>query len=137
MSAESIRSFIQRAPWWAQPLIGLVLAAIVIVLSPLIILVAVGWCVWYGTFGEMPVDECIPYDDMRNDPEYQAFMNEVAATCDADDCPCDSCLAGGICDGPSLQAKSWHDSNAEEANLTNQLRKHGDFAGGISDQLAK
>lgn len=107
MSAESIRSFIQRAPWWAQPLIGLVLASIVIVLLPLIILVAVGWCVWIATFGEMPVDECIPYDDMRNDPEYQAFMFEVAATCSADDRPCDSCLAGGICDGPSRLDPLW------------------------------
>lgn len=40
-------------------------------------------------------------EDQRDDPEYQAFALEVAETCSADDRPCDSCLAGGICDGPS------------------------------------
>lgn len=38
-----------------------------------------------------------PYDS----PEYQGYVAKVAETCDADDKPCDSCLAGGMCDGPS------------------------------------
>jgi len=33
--------------------------------------------------------------------DYQRFQAEMAKTCGADDAPCASCLAGGICDGPS------------------------------------
>ncbi len=33
--------------------------------------------------------------------EYQFFIAEMAKTCEADNGPCDSCLAGGSCDGPT------------------------------------
>lgn len=40
------------------------------------------------------------FDDPYDSPEYQQFVAKVAETCEADDKPCDSCLAGGVCDGP-------------------------------------
>ena len=57
MSAESIRAFVQRAPWWLQPIIGLIIAALVIALLPLIILAAVGYCVWFATFGTPTISD--------------------------------------------------------------------------------
>ena len=40
-------------------------------------------------------------EDPFQSEDYQRFVAEVSKGCSADDCPCDSCLAGGICDGPS------------------------------------
>jgi hypothetical protein len=41
-----------------------------------------------------------PIEDERDTPEYHAFVEECAkhCTCDEEMRPCDSCLAGGICD---------------------------------------
>jgi len=39
--------------------------------------------------------------DPYESEDYQRFVVTVAETCKADDAPCDSCLAGGICDGPN------------------------------------
>ena len=41
----------------------------------------------------------MPYEDMRDDPEYQKFEQEMAKSCQSDLPPCDGCLAGGMCDG--------------------------------------
>lgn len=38
--------------------------------------------------------------DPHDTPEYDAYVEKCAATCDATDRPCGACLAGGICDGP-------------------------------------
>lgn len=43
---------------------------------------------------------CDRYKDPLDDPEYQRFLAETANTCHAEDPPCDSCCAGGVCDGP-------------------------------------
>lgn len=43
----------------------------------------------------------LAFEDPYDSPEYQEYVAKVAETCDADDKPCDSCLAGGMCDGPS------------------------------------
>lgn len=45
----------------------------------------------------IPKEEEDPYQS----EDYQRFVAEVAETCQAHDAPCDSCLAGGICDGPN------------------------------------
>jgi len=42
----------------------------------------------------------MPYEDMRDDPEYQKFEQDMAKNCQSDMPPCDGCLAGGMCDGP-------------------------------------
>ena len=36
--------------------------------------------------------------DFIDDPEYQAFLDDLALQCDAEDAPCETCLAGGVCD---------------------------------------
>ncbi len=33
--------------------------------------------------------------------DYQRYVAKVAETCESPNCPCDACLAGGICDGPT------------------------------------
>lgn len=48
--------------------------------------------------------------------EYQQFMAQVAKTCDADDGPCDSCLAGAPCDGPPRLDPLW-DSGLDDDEL--------------------
>lgn len=40
-------------------------------------------------------------EDPYESEDYQRFVAQVAETCQAPDSPCDSCLAGGICDGPN------------------------------------
>jgi hypothetical protein len=53
----------------------------------------------------------LPGSEISEDPyqseEYQRFMDDVAKTCHAEDSPCDSCLAGAPCDGPSRLDPLW------------------------------
>jgi hypothetical protein len=62
----------------------------------------------------------VPGSEIEEDPykseDYQRFMTEVAKTCDADDSPCDSCLAGAPCDGPSRLDPLW-DSGLDDDDL--------------------
>ena len=44
-------------------------------------------------------------EDPYQSEDYQRHVAKVAENCTADDAPCDSCLAGGICDGPSHEAE--------------------------------
>lgn len=52
-------------------------------------------------------------EDPYQSEDYQKFVEEISKTCDADDSPCDSCLSGGICDGPPRPDPSW-DSGLDE-----------------------
>jgi len=40
-------------------------------------------------------------EDPYQSEDYQRFVALTAENCTADDKPCDACLAGGYCDGPS------------------------------------
>ncbi len=51
--------------------------------------------------GKMPEIPKAEEEDPYQSDDYQRFAAKVAETCDAHDAPCDSCLAGGICDGPN------------------------------------
>jgi hypothetical protein len=65
----------------------------------------------------LPCSESSAEDvDPYQSEDYQRFMGEVAKTCDADDSPCDSCLAGAPCDGPSRLDPLW-DSGLDDDDL--------------------
>lgn len=55
-------------------------------------------------------------EDPYQSEDYQRFMAEVAKSCDAEDSPCDSCLAGGVCDGPPRLDPLW-DSGLDDDDL--------------------
>lgn len=50
--ADNLRRQIQKTPPWARPLVGLLTALVVSVLSPIIILWFIGVIAWDVTFGE-------------------------------------------------------------------------------------
>lgn len=62
-------------------------------------------------------DDTDPYDTL----EYQAFVATMAEKCIAADKPCDSCLAGGICDGPDKP----YDMNADHEEHGNSWDEDG------------
>lgn len=42
-------------------------------------------------------------EDPHQTEDYQRHVAKAAEGCDAGDPPCDACLAGGVCDGPSTE----------------------------------
>lgn len=45
------------------------------------------------------------------DPDYEAFLTEVAKTCKAKHRPCGGCEAGGICDGADEPEDDGHEDH--------------------------
>jgi len=65
--------------------------------------------------------DIVPYEDMRDDPDYQRFESEIALKCAANNPPCDGCLAGGMCDGPDeedyiQEDGEWFPATPEQEN---------------------
>lgn len=59
------------------------------------------------------MQEQMQSEDPFDQPEYQDFVEECAKGCMCENAPCDGCLAGGVCDGPSPSERdeevSWED----------------------------
>lgn len=68
--------------------------------------------------GESTLQQAI---DRLTDPyqseDYQRFVAQVAETCEADGRVCDSCLAGGICDGPGDEHEEVYDIRDEHDDV--------------------
>jgi hypothetical protein len=57
------------------------------------------------------------YDDMHDDPGYQALVVELASKCTCtpiSDRPCDGLLAGGLCDDLHLEERNACDGFDED-----------------------
>lgn len=71
------------------------------------------------TTSPLSVSPCSEIDehDPMNDPEYHAYLEELAKDCKCRDAPCEGCMAGAPCDavmGIEIDYDSWGDEELED-----------------------